>query len=837
MRKELTPHQLPDGSVDYGNGAIGPSRFDLEYLENLPPARDIRPRRNISLYALASLPIVPLVAACVREVDASEQPEIKEFLENGLVFPFTRPGRITGGPHPDDPKSTTSKQLVAVDFAAERILGCNNEAKIKEWPITASAKGEVVVVGNEKDPTDPNHSMVKVKHPVLEGKGVLVKYMHLRDIPIKVGDEVDIDTVLGFAGCGAPPRKDKEGKIRAERVDSPHAHIVVEVYEEDSNGKITKTTPIPINKVRFAGYQVNEGNDPYQGTLTKEGEEERVANADECPPERRCDGKRNDIDPQKARLVFSPTPIQPRGGDVPAPSAGSKVPSKAETAPQKIPERELIQFKSRGMDYQLKYPKGWAGFTGWKGANVDMFLNPEAKNFTTELRVDGLFLRNVGEVNAQKWVERMIEESKNYLEQQKRKGEVKKNESLPFSADSGAILETRIIENSFEYEIRDFVFKKGPWIYRFKLKADPSMINQEVETVVEMLKTLELKETPQFAEAPAQPTPIPRAAEAPKSQPPQAPKTQIITVDVESRHKNGISTGINLRRGETLNLKASGSWCMGAGECGGPDGIRNPARDEPDVVLKEAKIGALLARIGEKTVPIGSSGKITADKDGEIVFLMNDRTCCYFDNSGKITVQISNAPLEATQQAEAQKPSSTRTEAPDPSWIRLNLSDLGISMYAPPKWPPEVRNTSNTAGILFYDKEHPTGFPNLNAAMIVITKEQMQMIMSEQDAIRQSLTGLEQDKDVTEIRTHGTTKIGSKQAQLISWVYPYGGYRVGPFSSFPIATSNKSIFVATAFFTENSTKFTALLVGDSALRPSLENTFQKMLNSIDFTRR
>lgn len=492
MRKEIVPHSLPDGSINYGNGVIGPSLTDQEYFNDPQPQRKRRPRRNLAPYLLPAIPVLAAVPACIREADASEQPEIKNFLENGLVFPLTKPGRYTGGPHPDDPSPDAPKDLVAVDFAAEKVFACNNEERIKEWPITASAKGKVVVVGNEKDPTDPNHSIVKVKHPIFKNKGVLVKYMHLRGVQIRVGGDVDIDTVLGFAGCGAPPRKGKP-----ERVTSPHLHISFEIYEQDSNGKITKTTPIPIKKVRFAGYQVNEGNGPHQGTLTKEGEEERVANADECPPERRCDGKRNDIDPQRARLVFSPSPL-PRGGDVPSQGAAPKPPSKAEVV-SKVQQVELELLESS--DFEFKYPKGWIKDYA---QGVTSFIDPQSpKDNPTRLGVSAS-----GRTTAS-------------IEDYKREQEKQKEEWLKGINYQGSIPKAKLLapidgkpalmisverhpgtRGSPEYDTQEVHILAGSGTIVFMLITDPSVTNNIKPLFETVARTF--KERPPQAAKPAE---------------------------------------------------------------------------------------------------------------------------------------------------------------------------------------------------------------------------------------------------------------------------------------------------------------------------------------------
>jgi hypothetical protein len=115
-------------------------------------------------------------------------------------------------------------------------------------------------------------------------------------------------------------------------------------------------------------------------------------------------------------------------------------------------------------------------------------------------------------------------------------------------------------------------------------------------------------------------------------------------VEVDSQNPDGVRTGIVVNRGQTLQFAASGSWCMGGqpptAECGGPGGIRTAHPIEQPLVMPRAPFGALLGRIGDVHVLIGSSATLTAPADDELVLLFNDRTCCYGDNSGRIIVMI-----------------------------------------------------------------------------------------------------------------------------------------------------------------------------------------------------
>lgn len=209
------------------------------------------------------------------------------------------------------------------------------------------------------------------------------------------------------------------------------------------------------------------------------------------------------------------------------------------------------------------------------------------------------------------------------------------------------------------------------------------------------------------------PTETPRAISPSKVKP--KPR-KVVTVD--ATNKNGAPTGITLRRGEPLNFEASGTWCMGIGECGGPDGIRPAGRGEEDIVVKGEKIGTLAARIGDSIVSIGSNAGMTSeeDKGEEIVLFMNDRPCCYHDNSGSVTVSIFDSKKmlswieettikpaqQAARPAEAQK--SSGSAGGERVTIRLKPEELFRALlttpFQPNELPPGFTAKSKSAGTL-----------------------------------------------------------------------------------------------------------------------------------------
>ena len=121
------------------------------------------------------------------------------------------------------------------------------------------------------------------------------------------------------------------------------------------------------------------------------------------------------------------------------------------------------------------------------------------------------------------------------------------------------------------------------------------------------------------------------------------------SVNVSATNSTGTPTGITVDLGQTVSIQASGFWCSGgikndgSASCGGPQGIRpfNPG-EEVDLILPNELIGLLIGRIGNWYFPIGSSRQVSAQASGQLFLLMNDRTCCYADNSGQVTATITS---------------------------------------------------------------------------------------------------------------------------------------------------------------------------------------------------
>ncbi len=108
------------------------------------------------------------------------------------------------------------------------------------------------------------------------------------------------------------------------------------------------------------------------------------------------------------------------------------------------------------------------------------------------------------------------------------------------------------------------------------------------------------------------------------------------------------STGLKVRRGETVQITASGTvtWDPNPNTVQGtvgPNGYGKASKvdDKPwEFPVQEAGTGALIMRIGDKVYFVGENTSITGSQDGVIEFMINDRFDWLFDNLGSFSVGV-----------------------------------------------------------------------------------------------------------------------------------------------------------------------------------------------------
>ena len=112
-------------------------------------------------------------------------------------------------------------------------------------------------------------------------------------------------------------------------------------------------------------------------------------------------------------------------------------------------------------------------------------------------------------------------------------------------------------------------------------------------------------------------------------------ETSTVQVALES---NWIDAGINLRRGQRVQISASGVITAGRTRIT-PDGLRST---DPTSPLPSSAEGMLIGAVGDdRNAPIlelGSSREFTADRDGRLYLTANRGS--YADARGSFTVQI-----------------------------------------------------------------------------------------------------------------------------------------------------------------------------------------------------
>ena len=236
------------------------------------------------------LPASVLIFAACSGGGGGEKSSNFQELENkassgySLPFPQGETWYLTTGPHGDNNS--------AIDIAPPEVVNCAPGVRIdlKNRTVTASASGEVALVGNANDRNDPFHSVVDIK----DNNGLTVRYAHLDKIPpkVKLGNKVKQGDPLGNPSCEYPPDGANTGI---------HVHV----------GLMKGGLAIPIDGVKIGGWTIH-GN----GTMTKDGEQTRTANTGRHGEN--STGIRNDLpnNSNKAVVAGPKDPIPPISGKI-----------------------------------------------------------------------------------------------------------------------------------------------------------------------------------------------------------------------------------------------------------------------------------------------------------------------------------------------------------------------------------------------------------------------------------------------------------------------------------------------------------------------------------------
>lgn len=239
----------------------------------------ILPRPVKTLYAVGVTSLSLLAAACGPEAKPPSQPNVsaqsaESRSEISFDYPFSGLWYLSAGPHSD---GSTNGVRAALDFAQPEVVACPGGKPVENRFVEASASGKIAVVGNEKDPTDKNHSLVEIDH----GQGLRTGYMHLANMLVNVGQEVKQGERLGNPSCEKPSGGDTSGI---------HLH-----WYAKKDGKF-----LPADGIKFPQGQIKASPTNKDGTLIGPDNLVRTADKRRCGPNedsiKACGGIRNDLD-------------------------------------------------------------------------------------------------------------------------------------------------------------------------------------------------------------------------------------------------------------------------------------------------------------------------------------------------------------------------------------------------------------------------------------------------------------------------------------------------------------------------------------------------------------
>lgn len=235
----------------------------------LPPSAPPIPRqphRSLRIVS-ASLSVATSLALAACGPTPKPSPEVQQpgsspavatTSEISFGYPFSGLWYLTAGPHSD---GLTKEVRAALDFGPPEVVDCPGRKPLEDRFVEASAAGKVAIVGNERDATDQNHSIVEIDH----NQGLRTGYMHLANISVNVGQEVKQGQRLGNPSCEIPPGGATSGI---------HLHWYVK-----KDGKF-----VPADGIKFPQGQIKAGLSNKDGTLIGPNNLVRTADERRCGP-------------------------------------------------------------------------------------------------------------------------------------------------------------------------------------------------------------------------------------------------------------------------------------------------------------------------------------------------------------------------------------------------------------------------------------------------------------------------------------------------------------------------------------------------------------------------
>ena len=188
--------------------------------------------------------------------------------QDGLGLPFSGTWYLTGGPHSD---GTSNGVRYALDFAPKEVIACPGGAALTNEEVAAVTAGTVTAVDDGTGASNATHSVVEIT----ASDGLTTGYMHLANISVHAGQQVDRGTPLGNPSCEIPTGGDTSGI---------HLHFYLE-----RGGQAVAIAGIVLD-----GWTAHAATENYQGSLVKNGQT-RTADTGRCSVAAPCGSVINEI--------------------------------------------------------------------------------------------------------------------------------------------------------------------------------------------------------------------------------------------------------------------------------------------------------------------------------------------------------------------------------------------------------------------------------------------------------------------------------------------------------------------------------------------------------------
>lgn len=188
--------------------------------------------------------------------------------QDGLGMPFSGTWYLTGGPHSD---GTSNGVRYALDFAPKKAIACPGGAPLTNEEVVAVTAGTVTAVDDGTGANNATHSVVEIT----ASDGLTTGYMHLANISVHAGQQVDRGSPLGNPSCEIPKGGDTSGI---------HLHFYLE-----RGGQA-----VAIAGTVLDGWTVEAAADNYQGSMLKNGQT-RTADTRRCSVAAPCGSIINEI--------------------------------------------------------------------------------------------------------------------------------------------------------------------------------------------------------------------------------------------------------------------------------------------------------------------------------------------------------------------------------------------------------------------------------------------------------------------------------------------------------------------------------------------------------------